>query len=384
MIMSTKTLLAVVEGLTAIRETLESLGIDPRLAALFAAIGLLLVGYTGVRLIAHYRHPGRKLHRLLRGYETVAIVMHPNPDPDAMGAALGVEAIAESADTEATIYYVGQIRHHENRAFQTVLDLDFERIETLTELTEEATVLVDHNRPRGPGAESISPTAVIDHHPGDGVGTRLTDVRPEYGACATIIAEYLEALGFTPVGPDSHTNDDRDLSVTTATGLLYGIQTDTEQLTNGAMAADFAMIRYLYPGIDHDLLRRIANPPIDGEILEIKARAIENIEIDSPYAYAWVGDVSNLDSIPQAADELISLEGISTVVVAGEHEEMIHLSGRSHDDRVHIGKVLDTLAEEIPDSSAGGHARMAGGQLAAAHVDGDLGTRLFKAIRSGV
>lgn len=362
----------------AVAGGLRTVGIDPTIAGLFAVLVLGALGYGAWLVIGRYRHPGRRLSRLLRGYEEVALLMHPNPDPDAMGSALGLQALAERVDTEATIYYIGQIRHHENRAFQTVLDVEFERISGVDELTEAATVLVDHNRPRGSeDASSLSPTAVVDHHPGDGSGSRFTDVRPRYGACATIVAEYLEALEFDPVGPGTHTDTPRALNVETATGLLYGIQADTDHLTNGATDADFAMSRYLYPGIDADLLRRIANPPVDSELLKVKARAIDNLIVESPYSYSWVGAVSNLDAIPQAADELITLEGINTVVVAGKKNGTVHLSGRSHDDRVHIGRVLDQVAGEIPDSDAGGHARMAGGQLSAAHVDDDLKTQLF-------
>lgn len=369
----------------AVQAGLRSVGIDPALAGA-VALGILVgLGYWTYRVVRRYRQPGYRFSRLLRGYDEVALLMHPNPDPDAMGSALGLRALAEWVGTEATIYHTGQIRHHENRAFQAVLDVDFERISSVSDLSEPATVLVDHNQPRGSAdAATLSPTAVVDHHPGDGTGRRFTDVRPRYGACATIVAEYLQELDFDPVGPDEHAGPARALAVETATGLLYGIQTDTDHLTNGAMDADFAMSRYLYPGIDEDLLRRIANPPVDAELLDIKARAINNVVTEPPYSYSWVGAVSNLDAIPQAADELITLEGISTVVVAGEKNDTVHVSGRSTDDRVHIGRVLDTVATDIPESSAGGHARMAGGQLSAAHVDDDLKTQLFETMSGGV
>lgn len=369
----------------SVQAGLRSIGVDPVLAGVVVLIAFGALGYGAYRVVRRYRQPGHQLSRLLRGYDEVALLMHPNPDPDAMGAALGMKTIAEWVGTEATIYYIGQIRHHENRAFQAVLDLEFERISSVSDLPEPATVLVDHNRPRGSDdAETLSPTAVVDHHPGDGTGSRFTDVRPGYGACATIVAEYLHELNFEPVGPEEHAGQPQALSVTIATGLLYGIHADTDHLTNGATDAEFAMSRYLYPGIDDNLLRRIANPPVDSEVLKIKARAINNKEDHPPYLYSWVDTVSNLDAIPQAADELITLEGISTVVVAGEKDDTVHLSGRSTDDRVHIGRVLDAVAADIPGSSAGGHARMAGGQLSAAHVGDDFETRLFETMSGDV
>jgi nanoRNase/pAp phosphatase (c-di-AMP/oligoRNAs hydrolase) len=95
----------------------------------------------------------------------------------------------------------------------------------------------------------------------------------------------------------------------------------------------------------------------------VKARAISERNVRNPYAVSDVGEVSNVDSIPQAADGLTRLEGVTAVVVMGEKDETLHLSGRSRDDRVHMGRTLKAVAEELPRGEAGGHARMGGGQL---------------------
>jgi len=149
-----------------------------------------------------------------------------------------------------------------------------------------------------------------------------------------------------------------------ATGLLYGILSDTKDLTVGAAAVDFEAASYLYPGVDQNQLDRIANPEVDAEVLEIKARAIAGRRIKGSFAVCDVGPVSNADAIPQAADEIIRLEGVTAVVIAGEKDGTIHLSGRSRDDRVHMGRVLESVTEGISNASAGGHARMGGGQIA--------------------
>lgn len=77
-------------------------------------------------------------------------------------------------------YYPGEIRHPENRAFRTVLDLDLETLETAADIDSDAVVLVDHNQPRGfLGAKSVDPYAVIDHHPGSGAGEVSSTILPE-------------------------------------------------------------------------------------------------------------------------------------------------------------------------------------------------------------
>jgi len=335
--------------------------------AVLLGVGWWLFGLLG-------RTPGDRFAGLLADEESVAVLMHPNPDPDAMACALAVQEIGDDVGTGTTLYYPGQIRHQENRAFETVLDVEFERIENAGQIDEDEVVLVDHNEARGfAGAERLSPLAVVDHHPGNGSGEEFTDVRTENGACATIFSEYFDSLDWEPIGPAemaSLENGKEVIPPRTATGLVYGIQSDTKHLTTGCSDAEFQAAAYLYRGIDEDKLDRIANPEVDAEVLDVKARAIDNRDVRNAFAISDVGTVSNADAVPQAADELLRLEGVTAVVVLAEKDGTIHLSGRSRDDRVHMGKTLDAAVSNIPMASAGGHARMGGGQLSIEHMEG--------------
>lgn len=336
------------------------------LQAATAVVAVVVLCVVLALLWRRYRRtPGQQLVRTIRDSEAVDVLMHPNPDPDSMACALGVAAIADHYDVEARLRYPGEIRHQENRAFRTVLEMDCERIEAAVDL-DEPVVLVDHNTPRGfPGSETVSPLAVVDHHPGEGTGEEFTDVRPEYGACATILTEYFESLDAEPGETDG---DGLPLDAALSTGLLYGILTDTDRLTNGCSPNDFDAAAYLYSGVDEDLLNRVANPNVEAEVLEARADAVNERLVEAPYAVSDIGTVSNVDAIPQAADELIQLEGVSTVVVLGDSDGNLHLSGRSSDDRVHMGEALQWALENVPEASAGGHPRMGGGRLP---IDGD-------------
>ena len=351
----------------SISDSVRSL--EPLLLSLLVLVVVALV--LGVWWLVRWfrRPPGARFQRLLANYDDVTVLMHPNPDPDAMSCAMGVERIAESVDTATTLQYAGEIRHQENRAFRTVLGLELESIEASSQLASDAVILVDHNTPRGfSGAQSIEPIAVVDHHPGNGAGTKFTDVRTTYGAASTILVEYLLDIGATMDTAD----DSSSLAVSPelATGLLYGIQSDTNHLTNGCSRAEFDAAAALFPGIDEDLLDRIANPQVSDDVLQVKATAITEKRVEGPFAVCDVGEIGNVDAIPQAADELMHLEGVTAVVVYGEHDGTLHLSGRSRDDRVHMGETLRHAISDIPMASAGGHARMGGGQLSVDHMNG--------------
>ena len=359
----------------------DVLGLDPVQIAAIGG-GVLLVALVGLMLRRIRRPRGRRLRRVLADHDEVTILLHPDPDADAMAAGVGVAEIADWVDTDATIQYSGEVRRQENRAFRTVLDVELEAIDHVTDLAAEAVVLVDHNEPRGfTGADGVLPVAVVDHHPGDGAGEEFTDVRTDYGSSSSIVAEYLSALGATPVPPDRHDSEVADPAVSTwvATGLLYGVLSDTNNLTRGTCDEDFDAAGYLSPGVDEDLLGRIADPDVSTETLDVKARAIAGREVQGSFAVSDVGDVSNADAIPQAADELVGLEGVTAVVVCGEKDGTLHLSGRSRDDRVHMGRALEAAVGDLPNASAGGHARMGGGRVPPA-VQAD-GTREVTAPR---
>lgn len=79
-----------------------------------AAAVVAIVAIVGAYVLFRVRRtPGVKFHRLLAERDEIAVLMHPNPDPDAMSAALGVASLAEQLDVDATVQYPGQIRHQE-------------------------------------------------------------------------------------------------------------------------------------------------------------------------------------------------------------------------------------------------------------------------------
>mgnify|MGYP002761980736 FL=1 len=377
------------------------------LAGAVVVVLALVVGYALFRYLS--KTPGERFASVVGSLDSVAVLMHSDPDPDAMASAVAAAEIARERGTDTEIYYPGRIQRDENRAVEAVLDLQFERIERADEVQESEVVLVDHNTTRDlKNGGTLDITAVVDHHPGGGTGRRFTDVRTELGACASILTEYFSDLGRVPddawINPHPEnekgqvqletSREEGWLPASISTGLVYGIQSDTKNLTNGCTPADFEALRYLYDGIDDEKLDRMANPDVTAETLEIKARAINNRDVRSPFAVSDVGTVSNAESIPQAADELERLDSITAVIVLGDKDGVIRLAGRSSDDRVHMGKLLDTLTQDIPLAGGGGHARMGGGRISIEHMEGigpregvsrqEMRERLFDAMNGEV
>lgn len=314
-----------------------------------------------------------KIIEEVEGSDKVAILMHENPDPDAMASALGIQHIINSIDKETEIFYAGNISHHENRAFRAVLDVSFTNIKDKDEITGDKIILVDHHEARGfSNAEDVEPDIIIDHH-SKSIGFNEEDVGvcyidSSYGSCSTIVYEFMMEQGFV-IGDE---NNRKNINSKIATGLYYGIMSDTDNLIRSVSKKDYYASMNLYEGIEKDDLYRISNPKIDEDSLDTKANAILNRTVRGPFAVSYIDGVSNSDAIPQAADTLVKLEGLSSVVVIGSCDEKIRLSGRAYDDRVHMGDVISCVLENIDGASGGGHSKMGGGIIPKNKMEDEL------------
>jgi len=296
------------------------------------------------------------LHHLLGSWTgTLGIITHRNPDPDAISSAMALAKIAEDASNgklNIRIIYEGNVGHQENRAFVNLLEIKMERC--TPELLGECNHLALVDSP-GPGNNNSLPSStnieiLIDHHSsGAEPFTQVplfSEIRPDAGATASIMTKFLQELE-TPI--------DTKL----ATALYYGIRSDTREFQRNIHPQDLHNAAFLLPLTDHSLLELIMAPSLSQETVDIISRAISNREVKQGYLFTNVGYVRNRDSIPQAADMLLNLEGVSTALVCGITDNAIVISGRNKDIRLNLGEVMHEAFSVIPGASAGGHATMA-------------------------
>lgn len=292
----------------------------------------------------------QELHDLLATMEALTVVCHDNPDPDCLGSAMALAALAREAGVEDVIIcHEGDISHQQNRAFVNLLELDLESFDPAL-LDGRAVAFVDHSVPGENNAvsEGTAVDVVIDHHPAEGVEARFVDRREAAGATATILTEYVSALGM-------------NLEGRLATGLLFAVRRETLGFLRGVTAAEHEAAAVLHPHADEKMLRQLASPPVTGSTADALGTAIDNREVRGSTLISHVGRTSERDALPQSADYLVELEGVASAVVFGIVDDCVELSGRTNDSRVHIGEALDEAFSDV--GSAGGHREMAGGKV---------------------
>ncbi len=286
----------------------------------------------------------------------VAIFLQDNPDPDAIASGLTLKRICKFCDVESSIYYGGTISHQKNRALVNLLDINLINIKTKEEVMKAVKsagkiALIEASIPSKNNILplEVTPNLIFDHHQMDisSVKGDFVDIQPEIGATATMMTKYIRQLNIKP-------------DVSLATALLYGIRTDTKEFTRNTTLDDFEAAGYLSPLVDTTVMSQLEFPPMRLETLDIIGRAIRNKRIRGSYLVSFVEFISDRDALPQAAEMMLQLEGVYTVLVFGINGDKVQLSARSSDTRVNLGLILQSAFGEL---NSGGHATMAAGSI---------------------
>lgn len=290
-----------------------------------------------------------ELRELLDPREKIGILLQPDPDPDGIACGYALRALLGRKRTTAPLISFGEVKRPENLALVEALGIDIRTV-TPKELDEfDGLVLVDV-QPNvfgdPPPARALSIDAVIDHHPErGGYDAVIKDIRVSYGATATIVTEYLRAANME-VGPKL------------ATGLLYGIKSDTQLLGRDTTNRDMQAFAFLHASHSPALLRRIERPalPLDG--LRALGRALSRAQVRDGVHLLALGRVRE-DVIPQVADMALQAEGAEWAVAAGIVGSELVFSVRNVGYVRAAGEVVRSVVEGM--GVGGGHRSMAKG-----------------------
>lgn len=307
------------------------------------------------------------------------VMTHDNPDPDSIAAAATLgRLLRERFGRRVTTAYGGIIGRAENREMVRVLGIRLSHVRYLNFKHYRNFALVDTQPTTGNNQlpDGIEPTVVFDHHPIRRAtrGVPFIDVRTDYGATATILAEYLDAAGV-------------EISRRTATALVYAIRSETQDFGREYAEADRQMFDRLYPICDTRALARIQLPRLPLSYFQNLHEALENLEGVSTLVISRLGQVEQPDIVPEIADLLLRLEGKTWSICSGVHNDRIYLSIRTTNPRADAGRLMRRLLGKR--GKGGGHGMMAGGWIElpgsdpqqARELQENLGMRLARALK---
>lgn len=314
------------------------------------------------RVISH------ALKDILTEGDKVIVMGHKRPDLDAIGAAIGVSRFALMNNLEA---YVVLNESDIDPTLRRVMD-EIDKKPELKErfitsddawdmMTSKTTVVVvDTHKPEMVLDENVLNKAnrkvVIDHHRrGESFISNplLVYMEPYASSTAELVTELLE---YQPT--------EQRLTRLESTVMYAGIIVDTRNFTLRTGSRTFDAASYLRAhGADTILTQHFLKDDVDTYIN--RSELIRTVEVqDNGVAIAHGSDdkIYHPVTVAQAADELLSLEGIeASYVVAKREDNLVGISARS------LGAVNVQLTMEA--LGGGGHLTNAATQLKGVSVE---------------
>jgi nanoRNase/pAp phosphatase (c-di-AMP/oligoRNAs hydrolase) len=296
----------------------------------------------------------KRLARTFKKGERLGIIVHDNPDPDAIASAMALKLLAGNAGMNADILFGGEVGHQQNKVFVNLLGVELIHIDEFNKYLirgYDRLALVDLSSDANTSIlpSDIAPEIILDHHPKTvSYSTRVEDIRPGVGSVSSMLVQYLIDFGVVP-------------SPQLATALIYGVMTDTNNFRRRISTEDVEAVAWLQGRVDREMLTKIENPTISPDVLDVIGKAVLGRDIVNGYVMSNVGYISNRDALPQAADYLLNLEGVTTVLVFGVLNDALYISARTKDIKLNLGQTLEKAFDSI--GSAGGHVSAAGARI---------------------
>ena len=286
----------------------------------------------------------QQYQRFLSDADRVLILLHNDPDPDALASGLALRNVLRRTKKTAIIAAIGGVTRPENLRMLNLLDLHVELITPAQVADYDRVAMVDV-QPHYFGGAIDHVDLVIDHHPEQpGYSAVFKDIRPDYGSTSTILTEHLRAV-------------DANISERTATAMLYAIKSDTHFFNRQASHVDVEAFSYLYPLADAALIGKMEGAEITMERLEYVVKARQHGRMVEQVFCAFLGNSSRDDFIPYVADFYLQLENVRWTIVSGIVNDSLVMSVRNLGYSRNAGEFVRKYFGDI--GSAGGHRAMA-------------------------
>lgn len=288
----------------------------------------------------------RQLLRLFSHEDRLLIVI--NADPDAMASAMALKRLLWRQVSAATIGHVNPISRPDNLAMIRLLKLDLLPMKKIDPSQFTRFAIMDSQPSHHEGFEGISFDVIIDHHPDLGEKARFVDIRPEYGAASTIMTQYVRAAKVKP-------------SVKLATGLFYGIKTDTSDFRRKAIIEDVNAFQFLFRYVNVHMARKIEQAEITSDFLKYYRKALEEVRVRNHRIHVHLGSVANPDVCVSIADFFMKIHDVAWAVVSGTYQGSLVIIVRNDGVRKDAGSLLAKVFGQL--GNAGGHKAMARAEI---------------------
>ena len=287
----------------------------------------------------------QQYQRYFADADRVLILLHNDPDPDALASGLALRNLLRRTKTTAIIGAMQGVTRPENLRMANMLDI---HVEPITPASFQR-VRADRDRRRAaallrrPAATAPIWSSIII--PSSRATARCSRTSaPTTARRRTILTEHLRAV-------------DVNISERTATAMLYAIKSDTLFFARHTNRVDLEAFTFLYPLADAALIRKMEGAEITLERLDYVTRASQGGIMRDQVFSAFIGEAPREDFIPYTADFFLQLEDVKWTIIAGIVGTSLIVSVRNLGYSRNAGEFVKRWFGDI--GSAGGHRAMA-------------------------
>ena len=289
----------------------------------------------------------RRFYDQFSGTDQVLVVI--NADPDAIASAMAVSRLLWRRVLNVTISHVNTIKRPDNLAMLRLLSVSLVPFKDIDQTQYSKSIIVDSQPDHNEFMNQLSPSVIIDHHPETHAKAPYLDIRPNYGATATILTEYLRAARIKP-------------SVKLATGLFHGIKTDTNDFKRKTVIEDVRAFQYLFRYANIHLARKIEQADLRLDFLKYFKTALQTMRLRKGRVFVHLGPVVNPDICVIIADFFMRITSVTWSIVSGTCDKKLVVIFRNDGIRKNAGNVAKESFGQF--GSAGGHKNMARAEVA--------------------
>jgi len=294
----------------------------------------------------------KKMDQIMDGASHLLIVLHTNPDPDAIASASALKyLIGKRYNLETSIAFSGNIGRAENQAMVKELKIYLKQIAKINWKKYDRIALVDTQPGSGNNIlpDKLKCHLVFDHHPGQKNKKNkadLTLIDPDLGVLATMLIEWLKFLEIE-IPPDL------------ATALVYAINSESQHLNREVNQRDIDAYLHVYVRSNLRKLAHIMMPPLPRQYFISVARTLQEAETYRNLIQAHLGEIDSADIVPEMADFLVRHTRISWSLCTGRIKNRLIISLRSRNSKAEAGELVRKLVKN--SKTVGGHGMFAGG-----------------------
>jgi nanoRNase/pAp phosphatase (c-di-AMP/oligoRNAs hydrolase) len=271
-----------------------------------------------------------------------------NADPDSIASAMAVKRLLWRRAKEVAIAYFNKITRPDNLAMIEYTESSLVKLDAIKKEEYNTFIIVDSQPDHNEKFSGFDYNAIIDHHPLSYDNAEFVDIRPNYGACSTMLTEYLKAKKIKP-------------SSKLAAALMIGIKTDTSNFTRQASLKDIRAFQYLYRFADNNIVVKVERAAFSPEDLDFLGHAIKERKIIHNRVFFHAGKITKPDELVIVADFFLTLVKVNWSIISGVYQKKLIIIIRNDGLRKGAGNTAKEAFAMY--GSAGGHKTMARAEL---------------------